>query len=103
APVLAGCGVVKFGLGFSQSAAPESPVETRKVKSCIMACLQRLLKNWFVAVPSADSQLPKLSLRMGATLFCTANWAAISKPRLAFVFAAMTKSMVAFLATAPAH
>ena len=52
----------------SQPAEPGSPEDTKTLIPCAAACSHRALKNLFPAVPSPDSQAPKLRLIAGAIL-----------------------------------
>src|SRR4029077_15784269 len=84
-------------------AEPLSPVETTIVMPSDAPCIQRVLTIPLTTVPRSSSQSPDLSGRTGASLLSTMNWAAASTPAVEFVFAAITKLIVAFLAIAPDH
>src|SRR5258708_36460471 len=87
----------------SQPAAPVSPVLTKAVMPCAAAWVHKLFQNAFPVAPRLCSQRPKLVLMTGATLLFTMYWAERLTPSVVRVDFEITKSMVAFFATAPDH
>src|SRR5579872_3124065 len=100
APPAAG---VELGALGSHPAAPVSPDETKALIPCAAACSHTASQNEFPPVPSACSQLPKLTFMIGARFSSTIKLAPSSIGSVVRLPPLTTTSIVALGATAPDH
>src|SRR5690348_9643685 len=89
--------------GSSQPAAPLSSEATKTLMPCAAACCQSEFQNWFPARPIADSQLPKLTLTIGARFWFTTYCADSETPSVVALDFDTTTWINAFGAIAPDH